>query len=110
MIIDVNNVTLKGAGSYLKNTVFDLRADNITLDSFNMDLDSEFEDNDGAAIEFIANNIVLSNLRINYIVPRNVEAYAIYGIGQPYRSIKNFKMFNSIINFEGHAVDRKSVV
>lgn len=102
LIIDVNNVTLKGAGSYLKNTVFDLRADNITLDSFNIDLDSEFEDNDGAAIEFIANNIVLSNLRINYIVPRNVEAYAIYGIGQPYRSIKNFKMFNSIINFEGH--------
>lgn len=101
LTINVNNVTLKGAGSYLKNTVFDLRADNIKLDSFTIDLDEEFENNDGAAIQFIANNIILSNLKINYIVPRNVGAYAIYGVGNPNNKIKNFKMINSFINFEG---------
>ena len=102
LIIDIDNVTIKGANSYLKNTVFDISGDGVTLSDLNMDLDSEFEENDGAAILLTSNNLVLSNLNINYIVPPNVEAYAIYATGNPRNPSKNLRILNSNIYFEGH--------
>ncbi len=105
LIIDVDNVTIKGANSYLKNTVFDISGDDITLSNLNIDLDSEFEDNDGAGILITSDNVVLANLNINYIVPYNVEAYAIYATGNPRNPSKNLKIINSNIYFEGHNDD-----
>ena len=44
----------------------------------------------------------LINLNINYAVPNNVEAYGIYAEGTSNNPIRNLRMFNSSINFEGH--------
>lgn len=105
LTIDVDNVTIIGANSYLKNTVFDISGDDVTLSNLNIDLDSEFEVNDYAGILVSSNNVVLSNLNINYIVPANTEAYAIYAVGNPRNPSKNLKIINSNINFEGHNDD-----
>ena len=105
LIIDVDNVTIKGANSYLKNTVFDISGDDVTLSDLNIDLDSQYEDNDGAGILISSDNVVLTNLNINYIVPVNVEAYAIYAVGNPRSPSKSLKILNSNIYFEGHNDD-----
>jgi len=105
LIIDVNNVTVIGANSYLKNTVFDISGDDVTLSNLNIDLDSEYEVNDYAGIIVTSNNVVFSNLNINYIVPTNTEAYAIYAVGNPRNPSKNLKILNSNIYFEGHNDD-----
>ena len=80
LIIDVDNVTITGADSYLRNTVFDISGDGVTLSNLNIDLDSEYENNDYAGIIVTSDNVVLSNLNINYVVPQNTEAYAIYAV------------------------------
>jgi hypothetical protein len=105
LIIDVDNVTIKGADSYLRNTVFDISGDGVTMSNLNIDLDSEYEDNDYAGILVSSDNVVLSNLNINYVVPRNTEAYAIYAVGNPRHPSKNLKIVNSNIYFEGHNDD-----
>ena len=101
LVVDIDNVTLIGTGSELKNVVFDIAGQNVTLDGFTMDLDSEFSDNDGAAILVSSNDINLVNLNINYVVPTNVEAYGIFGAVSQ-NPLRNLKILNSIINFEGH--------
>lgn len=102
LAINVDNVTLIGTGSSLKNVVFDITGDNVTLNDFNMDLDSNFQDNDGAAIQVSSNNVNLINLNINYVVPTNVEAYGVYGVSNSENPIRKLKILNSTINFEGH--------
>ncbi|WP_298523745.1 right-handed parallel beta-helix repeat-containing protein [uncultured Methanobrevibacter sp.] len=105
LCIRAKNVTFKGIGYNLKNTVFELDADNITLKDLNIDLDSEFAENDGAGIEIYSNNVLINGVNINYIVPKNVEAYGIYAMGFENDPIKNLKIINSYINFEGHNDD-----
>ena len=105
LIIDVDNVTIMGANSYLRNTLFDISGDGVTLSNLNIDLDSEYEDNDYAGILISSNDVVLSNLNINYIVPTNTEAYAIYAVGNPRNPSRNLKIINSNIYFEGHNDD-----
>ena len=105
LIVDVDNVTITGASSYLKNTVFDISGNGVTLSNLNIDLDSRYDDNDFAAILVSSDNVVLSNLNINYVVPANTEAYAIYAIGNPRNMAKNLKIINSNIYFEGHNDD-----
>ena len=105
LIIDVDNVTIIGANSYLRNTLFDISGDGVTLSNLNIDLDSEYEDNDYAGILVSSNDVVLSNLNINYIVPTNTEAYAIYAVGNPRNPSRNLKIINSNIYFEGHNDD-----
>ena len=105
LIVDVDNVTITGASSYLKNTLFDISGNGVTLSNLNIDLDSEYEDNDYAGILVSSDDVVLSNLNINYIVPHNTEAYAIYAVGNPRNPAKNLKIINSNIYFEGHNDD-----
>ena len=105
LIINANNVTIKGVGYTLKNTVFQVDANDVTLSDLNLDLDSEFSSNDGAAIEIFSNNVNLINVNINYIVPRNVEAYGIYATGTSDDPLRNLKIKNSYVNFEGHNDD-----
>ena len=105
LTIDVNNVTIKGANSYLKNTVFDISGDDVTLSDLTIDLDSEYPNNDGAGILVTSNNVLFNNLNMNYIVPSNVEAYCIYAVGNPRNPSRNLKIINSNINFEGHNDD-----
>ena len=99
--INAQNVTIKGDGALLKNTVFDISKDNVSLANLKFDLDSDFSDNDGAAILFNGDNLVFDNLDINYNVPLNTEAYAICGVGER-PSSRNLRITNSRINFEGH--------
>ena len=99
--INAQNVTIQGDGAILKNTMFDICRDNVTLSNLKFDLDSDLSDNDGAVILFNTNNLYLDNLEINYNVPLNTEAYAIYGVGNR-PSSRNLRLTNSKINFEGH--------
>ncbi|WP_406534742.1 right-handed parallel beta-helix repeat-containing protein [Methanobrevibacter sp.] len=100
--ISAENVTIRGIGFTLKNTVFELDADNITLQDLNIDLDSEFADNEGAGVLVYSDYANLINLNINYAVPTNVEAYGVYAEGSSNNPIRNFRLLNSTINFEGH--------
>ena len=43
-------VTIKAPGAHLKNTVFDISGNNVTLMDITMDLDTSYEEVDGAAI------------------------------------------------------------
>ena len=99
--INAKNVTIMGEDAVLKNTVFDISEDNVSLANLKFDLDSDFSDNDGAAILFNGSNLNLDNLDINYNVPLNTEAYAICGVGERPTS-RNLRLTNSRINFEGH--------
>ena len=101
MSLKASNITIKGDGVTLKNTVFDIWTDNVSMSDLKFDLDSDFSDNDGAVILFNGNNLNLDNLDINYNVPLNTEAYAICGVGNTPNS-RNLRLTNSKINFEGH--------
>ena len=103
--IRANNVTIKGIGYDLKNTVFQVDARDVTLSDLYLELDSAFPENDGAAIEILSDNVYLNNVNINYIVPKNVEAYGIYAMSDPENPLRNLKIKNSLINFEGHNDD-----
>lgn len=103
--IRAKNVTFKGIGYTLKNTVFQVDADDVTLSDLNLVLDSEFGENDGAAIEIFSNNVLINGVSIEYVVPKNVEAYGIYAMGYENDPLKNLKIINSYINFEGHNDD-----
>lgn len=105
LIIHADNVTIKGIGYNLKNTVFQIDANRVTLTDINIDLDREFANNDGAAIEVLSDYANLINVSINYVVPQNVEAYGIYALGYPEDPLKNLKIVNSYVNFEGHNDD-----
>lgn len=105
LIIHADNVTIKGIGYNLKNTVFQIDANKVTLTDINIDLDREFANNDGAAIEVLSDYANLINVSINYVVPQNVEAYGIYALGYPENPLKNLKIVNSYVNFEGHNDD-----
>lgn len=99
LTIKASNITIKGENAVLKNTVFDISSDGVSLTNLCFELDTSFNDNDGAAILFTGNNLVFDNLEINYDVPLNSEAYALYGVGL---NSKNFKLINSKINFKGN--------
>ena len=100
--IDCDNVTVTGLDSNLKNTVFTLSGNQITLKNLNFNLDKSIEDNYGAAILVWGNDIDLVNLNINYIVPKDVEAYAVYADGDGYDAMHHLRIINSSIYFEGH--------
>ena len=99
--VKASNVTIKGDGAVLKNTVFDVSGDNVTLANLKFDLDSDLSYNDGAAIIFDGNDLCFDNLDINYVAEENREAYVFYGVGNSGGS-RNLRIANSRINFEGH--------
>lgn len=103
--INASNVLISGTGYTLRNTVFELDANNITLKDLTMDLDSEFDNNDGAGVLVYSDNANLINLDINYIVPTNVEAYGILAEGTSNKPIRNLRLINSKVDFEGHNND-----
>ena len=105
IVIKAKNVTIKGTGYTLKNTVFQIDARDVTLSDINLELDSEFKNNDGAGILIFSDYANLINVNVNYVVPRNVEAYGIYAVGEEKNPLRNLKIRNSYVNFEGHNDD-----
>ncbi len=102
LTINAKNVTIKGIGYNLKNTVFQVDANDVTLADLNIDLDSKFPDNDYAGIAIFSDYVSIINVNINYVVPQNVEAYGIYASGDGNNPLKKLRIINSFINFEGH--------
>ena len=98
--IDCDNVFITGEDSNLKNTVFGLNGNNITLKNLKFNLDTPIKNNKGSAILVRGDDINLVNLDIDYIVPNDVEAYAILAGDNTY--VENLKIINSTIYFEGH--------
>ena len=97
-----NHVTIIGNNATFKNTVFNIEANDVVVNGIKFDLNRNIRDNDGAAVMVAGNDIQLINLNINYIVPHDVEAYAIYADGFKRYSSANLKIINSTIYFEGH--------
>ena len=89
--INAENVTIRGIGFKLTNTVFALNSKNITLQDLNIDLDEEFEENEGAGILVYSDYANLINLNVNYAVPANVGAYGIYAEGTSNNPIRNLR-------------------
>lgn len=100
--IESDYVTVKAGGAHLKNTAFDISGNNVTLKDISMDLDTSFEEVDGAAIYVGAGNVDLVNVYINYIVPYNVNAFAILAEGNSKYPHRNLRIANSTIYFEAH--------
>lgn len=102
LTIDSDCVTVKGGGSTLKNIVFDISGNNVTLKDLNMNLDKSFYEDDGAAVYVSSDNVDLINLNINYVVPYDVDAYAIFANGHPRYPSTGLRILNSTIYFEAH--------
>lgn len=102
LTVKAGNVTIKGDGAVLKNTVFDIVSDDVTLSNLKFDLDSDMSYNDGAAIIFNGNNLNFDGLDINCVGELDRETYALCGIGSNNGHSRNLRITNSKINFEGH--------
>ena len=105
LVIGIDNVTIRGAGSNFKNTILDVSGNNCTISDLNIDLDSEYENNEFAGIYIDGDDVKLDNININYITPKNIQAYGIYAVGSSQRQLKNLRIANSQISFEGHNDD-----
>lgn len=102
LLIGIDNVTIKGAGSYFKNTVFDLSGSNCSISDLNIDLDSKYDDNEFAGIYIEGDDVKLTNVNVNYVTPNNIQAYGIYAVGSSQRQLKNLRIADSKVTFEGH--------
>ena len=100
--IGCSDVSVTGSDSNLKNTVFRLTGSRISLNNLNFNIDNHIKGNDGAAIFVAGDDISLVDLTINYTVPKDVQAYAIYADGYNYGPFEHLNIINSSIYFEGH--------
>ena len=102
LTVKSNDVVIQGKDAIFKNTVFNVEGNGVLLKNLTFDLNKAVKDNDGAAIRVNGYDVTLSDLNINYVVPSDVEAYAIYSNGYTGYSSDSLKIINSNINFEGH--------
>lgn len=101
--IKAKNVTINGNNHILKNTVFSIEADGVTLNNFTLNLTKKFEWTENSAIfMWRVNNVNIYNININYITPQDTTAYGIYSEGTKNRPNNNLKIINNTINFEGN--------
>ncbi|WP_298520001.1 hypothetical protein [uncultured Methanobrevibacter sp.] len=107
LAIKSDYVTIKGDGSTMKNTVFDISANNVALNNIKLDLNRNFPEIEGAAVYLNGNNISLVDLNINYVVPYNVDAYVLFGYGLFKSPYNNLKIINSTFYFEAQNVEVK---
>ncbi|MFM5882511.1 right-handed parallel beta-helix repeat-containing protein [Methanobrevibacter gottschalkii] len=103
LTIKSNNVTINGNNHTLKNTVFSIEANGVTLNNITLNITEKFEDNENSAILiWRANNVNIYNTNINYIPPQDTTAYGIYSEGTKRSLNSNLKIINNTINFEGN--------
>ncbi|WP_365906966.1 right-handed parallel beta-helix repeat-containing protein [uncultured Methanobrevibacter sp.] len=100
--IKASNVTILGNGFTLKNVAFSVTGKDVTLNNFTLTESFSFDGADGAAILILSNNAHIYNCIINYIVPRDVEAYGISAVGRKIAPITGLEIVNCTINFEGN--------
>ena len=100
--IESEGVTVTAAGAMLKNVAFDIEAANVTLKDIKIVLDTSYSEAEGAAVYVGSDNVSLININVNYVVPYDVDAYAIYGEGNSRYPCENLKIINSTVYFEAH--------
>ena len=105
LTIKSDNVKIIGNGAIFKNTVFNIESNGVILKNLKFDSNRNIKSNDGAVIRIGGENCNLINLSINYIVPNDVEAYAIFADGYNSNPADCLKIINSTIYFEGHNVN-----
>ena len=103
LTIKANNVTINGNNHTLKNTFFSIESSGVTLNNLTLCLNESDEDNDYAAIDlWRASGTTISNVNIDFNVPRDTSAYGIYSQGTEYSLINNLKIINTTININGN--------
>lgn len=100
--IESDNVTVSAGGAKLKNVAFDISGANVTLKDVSLILNSNYGESEGAAIHIISDDVSLINLNINYVVPYDVDGYAIYAEASSRYPSRNLKIINSTVYFEAH--------
>ena len=102
LTIKANNVTINGNNHTLKNTFFSIESSGVTLNNLTLCLNESDEDNDYAAIDlWKASGTTISNVNIDFNVPRDTSAYGIYSQGTRYSLINNLKIINTTVNING---------
>ena len=102
LAVRANNVTINGNNHTLKNTVFSIEADGVTLNNIVLNVTEYFEYNDYAAIlVWHTDNVGIYNTVINYVAPKNTDAYGIYCEGTKYRNNRNVQIINTTVNING---------
>lgn len=103
LTVRAKNVTIYGNNHTLKNTVFSIEADDVTLNNLVLNVTESFEDNDYAAVLlWHCDNTGIYNTVINYVAPLNADAYGIYSEGTKYRNNRNVRIANSTVNLIGN--------
>ena len=103
LTVRANNVTIYGNNHTLKNTVFSIEADDVTLNNLVLNVTESFEDNDYAAVLlWHCDNAGIYNTVINYLAPLNADAYGIYSEGTKYKNNRNVRIANSTVNLIGN--------
>ena len=102
LAVRANNVTIYGNNHTLRNTVFSIEADDVTLNDLVLNVTESFEDNDYAAVLlWHCDNTCIYNTVINYIAPLNGDAYGIYSEGTKYKNNRNVRIVNTTVNITG---------
>lgn len=102
LTIRSDNVKVIGNNAEFKNTFFKIESNNVVLKNLSFDANKAIKNNDWAVISVSGSNINLIDLNIKYIVPNDVEAYAILADGYNNDAADCLKIINSTIYFEGH--------
>ena len=102
LTVRATNVTINGLNHTLKNTVFSIEANSVTLNNMTLIETEPLDANDYAAVLiWRANDVKLYNLNINVTAPRDSDAFAIYSEGTMYRQITNLQIVNCTVSLKG---------
>ena len=100
LTIKARNLTIDGNNHTLKNTVFSIEANGVVLNNLTLNVTDSFDDNENSALlVYRSSNVTISNVNINYDVPRDVDAYGIYSLATKWILNENLKIINTTINF-----------
>ena len=97
-----NTVFRANEGVVLENIVFNVRAENVTIENITLVLTESFDDNDGSAIIVQSDNVTIQNIVLNYVVPKNTEAYGIHINGKKSNYVSATRLINNTIYFVGN--------
>ena len=97
--IPFDNVTFIGNNHNLKNTVFYIYGNNVTLCNFSMELYHAFEEIRGSGIFIEGSNVTVDGIFMEYFVPPDMEAYGICAEGAESSLVKNLIITNCNVFF-----------
>ncbi|MBO6111235.1 MAG: hypothetical protein J6P12_10335 [Methanobrevibacter sp.] len=97
-----NTVFRANEGVVLENIAFNVRAENVTIENITLVLTESFDDNDGSAIMVQSDNVTIQNIVLNYVAPKNTEAYGIHINGKKSNYVSATRLINNTIYFVGN--------